>query len=54
MQEEGMTSGLKNSSIFGNWYKQIIRSGDLVLLVVVMVSFDWLLNPSGKTYFCKL
>lgn len=28
-----------------------IRSGDLVLLIVFVISFDWLLNPSGKCIF---
>lgn len=41
----------ENSSMFSNSHKQIIRSGDLVLLIVLMVSFDWLLNPSGKCIF---
>lgn len=28
-----------------------IRSGDLVLLIVFVVSFNWLSNPSGKCIF---
>lgn len=32
---------------------KIIRSGDLVLLIVFVVSFDWLLNPCGKCIFVE-
>lgn len=30
---------------------KIISSGDLVLLIVFVDSFDWLVNPSGKCIF---
>lgn len=49
-----MTSRLKTAAFLVMCINKIIRSGDLVLLIVLMVSFDWLLNPSGKMYFSRL
>lgn len=46
-----MTSGLKRAAFSVIPTNRIIRSGDLVLLIVLLVSFDWLWNPSGKCIF---
>lgn len=46
-----MTSGLKTAAFSVIPTNRIIRSGDLVLLIVLLVSFDWLSNPSGKCIF---
>lgn len=46
-----MTSGLKTAAFSVIPISKIIRSRDLVLLIVLLVSFDWLLNPSWKCIF---
>lgn len=46
-----MISGLKTAAFSVIPISKIIRSGDLVLLIVLLVSFDWLLNPSRKCIF---
>lgn len=46
-----MTPRLKTAAFSVNPTNKINRSGDLVLLIVLMVSFDWLLNHSGKCIF---
>lgn len=46
-----MICGLRTAAFSVVPVNKIIRSGDLVLLIVLLVSFDWLLNPSGKCIF---
>jgi hypothetical protein len=46
-----MTSGLKTAAFSVIPVNKIFGSGDLVLLIVFVVSFGWLLNPSGKCIF---
>lgn len=46
-----MISGLKTAAFSVIPLNEIIQSGDLVLLIVSLVSFDWLLTPSGKCIF---
>lgn len=46
-----MTSGLRTAALSGIPVNEVVRAGDLVLLVVFMVSFNWLANTSGKCIF---
>lgn len=46
-----MTFVLKTAAFSVIPINKIIRSGGLVLLIVFVVSFDWLLDPCGKCIF---
>lgn len=46
-----MISGLRTAAFSVVPVNKTIRSGDLVLLIVLLVSFDWLLTPSGRCIF---
>lgn len=46
-----MTFGLEMAASIVIPVNKTIRSGDLVLLIVFVVSFNWLFNPSGKCIF---
>lgn len=46
-----LTFGLEMAASIVIPVNKTVRSGDLVLLIVFVVSFDWLFNPSGKCIF---
>lgn len=46
-----MTFGLETATSIVIPVSKTIRSGDLVLLIVFVVPFSWLFNPSGKCIF---
>lgn len=46
-----MTFGLETAASIVVPANKTIRSGDLVLLIVFVVSFNWLFNPPGTCIF---